>query len=334
MPSSNTIAPMLPSKKIAILGASGHIGKNLVLKLSESNWHDLFAFGRSPEKISFFLKQENISRKNIHCLHLDDFAKHHVDVIINAIGIGSPRQLINLARKESSSFKDSDIFTITNTFDDLVINYLRAHQETLYINLSSGAVYGKDFTHPVTQETKLNFDATAPTHEDFYGLTKLHTETKHSYMKMLKIVDLRLFNFFSRYIDLNAHFLVSDIISSIQKNTVFETPQNDLIRDFVHPDDLANLILLCVKHQKSGCYDVYSQKPISKFEMLEWFQLQFGLKYSIKNIKVETATGLKKNYFSKNHAAIAIGYEPRYTSLNTLKTEVEPILGNYKTRKN
>jgi hypothetical protein len=38
----------------------------------------------------------------------------------------------------------SDIFKITEKYDDMVLEYLKLHKETKYFFLSSGAVYGKN----------------------------------------------------------------------------------------------------------------------------------------------------------------------------------------------
>jgi hypothetical protein len=74
-------------------------------------------------------------------------------------------------------------------------------------------------------------------------------------------------------------------------------------------------------------FDLYSKAPIRKFELLELFKQEFGLRYSILDRQIENyRTGVKLNYYSENRSAAGIGFSPNYTSLETVLSESKIIL--------
>ena len=76
--------------KIAILGSTSHIAKNLIDRFKQK---DLYLFSRS--------------RKN-----LDSFIDGNYDVVINCIGVGTPNKLKDLG---------TEIFRFTEYYDNLPI---------------------------------------------------------------------------------------------------------------------------------------------------------------------------------------------------------------------
>ena len=73
-------------KKIAILGATSHIAKNLVFNFKKSEKNILFLFARSKDKLDDFLKIFNCNEK-INKIDINDFCNEKYDAIINCIGI-------------------------------------------------------------------------------------------------------------------------------------------------------------------------------------------------------------------------------------------------------
>ncbi|WP_419885335.1 NAD-dependent epimerase/dehydratase family protein [Paenibacillus sp. B-A-8] len=297
---------------IAILGATGHIAKNLIKGLSATKHYQLNLFARSTERLSAFLKENNISEQ-IHICDYEQFQQEATyDVIINCIGVGNPQDLVQ---------NPFSVFQITEQYDNLILQYIQKKPATVYINLSSGAAYGSDFEAPATRDKILNLNVNNLTVKDYYGIAKLNMEAKHRSLHNLKIVDLRVFGFFSSYIDLESKFLITEIIDHVQTGEILYTSSEDIKRDYVHPEDFLQLVELCFnKNIKNDVYDVYSRNPLSKFEMLNYFADEHGLKFEIK---VETAyasiTGSKTNYYSNNDNAMGIGYQPRYTSLQSVR---------------
>ena len=85
----------------------------------------------------------------------------------------------------------SSIFKITKTFDTLALDHLKRSPDTLYINFSSGAVYGTDFASPVDDRSQAIFDINPMDPAAYYGIAKLHSEAMRRAMKDFRIVDLR-----------------------------------------------------------------------------------------------------------------------------------------------
>jgi hypothetical protein len=312
---------VLLKKKIAIIGATSHLAKNIIFEFGKNEQYQLQLYARSLENVEAFV--DKISYKCAHNLkiyHLNDFGLYSFDVVINCIGIGNPAKLEENVH---------EVFGITEYYDNLVIDYLKNKSNTaLYINLSSGAAYGREFNNPVNEFSVANIDINHLTDLDYYGISKLYSETKHRSLYKFNIIDLRIFSFFSRFIDLKSKFLITEILRCLLEGKVFETGSNDLIRDYVSPRDFCNLVKLCIdKHYTNDVFDVYSLSPVSKVEIINWFHDEFGLKYNIiENGSLSSMTGIKSIYHSVNKKAEKINYFPSLTSLASIKEEATKIL--------
>ena len=88
------------------------------------------------------------------------------------------------------------------------------------------------------------------------------------------------------------------------------------------------MIEKCIKKNTiNDTFDVYSKKPISKFDIIDYFSKELDLKFKIMDKPVEISpTGIKKNYFSSSQKASKIGYEPEFTSLDTIQDEIKFLL--------
>jgi nucleoside-diphosphate-sugar epimerase len=126
-----------------------------------------------------------------------------------------------------------NIFSLTEKFDNMALRYLEFHPKTVYINFSSGAV------HTITP------DALKPEH--FYGVAKLYQEARHRALSKLNIVDIRVFSYFSRFVDPDSGYFLTELIKCIKRNSVFVTTPCDFIRDFLSSEDLFNLVCLVIK---------------------------------------------------------------------------------------
>ena len=90
-------------KNIAILGATGHIAKNIIFQLCYQRKYKLILFTRSPERMQNFLKftgQENIDA-NITIKSNNEFKSGNFNIIINCVGKSNP---VNLKAIGSSIF--------------------------------------------------------------------------------------------------------------------------------------------------------------------------------------------------------------------------------------
>jgi len=302
--------------RVALLGATSHIAKGLIACWTPRKDRELLLYARSPERVREFLMQ--LGKSQAEVFPIDAFGKEKYDVVVNCVGIGSPQKL-----KENLE----DIFRITSCFDVLILDYLAGHPQTLYINMSSGAAYGADFSQPVDEQSQAQFNVNNLKAEEFYGIAKLHAEARHRALPGLNIVDLRIFGYFSRYIDLDEKFLLSEIISCLKNKLTLVTTPVDIWRDYLHPHDLVSLIDACITDcPLNAAYDAYSSKEVSKFEILEFFAATFGLEYEIdKSYQSLAVTGQKSRYYSAGRKAQRIGYVPAFTSIEGIKAETSAI---------
>ncbi|PIQ85450.1 MAG: hypothetical protein COV73_05725 [Candidatus Omnitrophica bacterium CG11_big_fil_rev_8_21_14_0_20_43_6] len=293
-------------KKIAILGASGHIAKGLILNfMQQAKAQELFLFARSPKKVKKFLSAQSL-KGNPHIYDFKHFLRLKYDVIINCVGLGTPAEL-----KQASA----EVFKLTEEFDNLILGYLRRNPKTIYINFSSGAVYC------------VSVNDLKPEH--YYGIAKLHQEAKHRALPKLNIVDLRIFSYFSRFIELDSGYFLTELLKCLKAKKALVTDACDFVRDFLAPGDLFNLIGLVIKRKPfNGVLDVYSLRPVTKFKLLEYFVKNYSLKYIIKrSLKLACPTGVKVRYCPHSRKAASLGYKPKFSSLAAVAMEAKYLLG-------
>jgi len=302
--------------KIAILGASGHIGRNLVWYLSQEKQYDLVLFSRDKSKLKNEIK--SFCKKEALVTTYTNFDNYDYDVIMNCIGISDPKEI----QQEESS-----IMMITEHYDNQIIEYLKKHRNSICINMSSGSVYGHKFINPVNDSSSCELDLNKPSPGLFYSAAKLYSEIKHRSLTDLNIIDLRIFGFFSRFIDVKTKFFMSELVSAIKYKEKFLTSPIDFIRDFVHPSDLFSLVQKCMNQsQLNTAYDVFSKAPISKFEIIDSLSKIYDFKYELGEEAFCSPTDIKQNYYSLSRKAEILGYSPKYSSLETIIDEIKYML--------
>jgi nucleoside-diphosphate-sugar epimerase len=301
--------------RIAILGATSQIAKDLVLSFTEKSSHELFLYARRPEAVSQWLSSAGLARQHIVANFSDFQTKLYFDAVINFIGVGNPSQAAELG---------AAIFDVTHKYDEIALSYVRQHPKCRYIFLSSGAAYCTSFNEPVNEKTKVNIDINNLRLQDWYGLAKLHAECKHRALAQMSIVDVRVFNYLSHTQDIEARFLITDILRAIKSGETLFTSTENIFRDYIGPDELFQLIaLVLAAPKKNDVIDCYTQAPIGKMKLLSEMNRNFGLIYETRDIPIEiNATGLKVNYFSKNRRAEMFGYVPSSNSLSIVMREV------------
>lgn len=284
--------------KIAILGANSHVGTALAYEFNELG-HELYLFARSPKKIN-----KEVIKENTVIGTISDFYKHEYDAIINCI-----QPVVVKENFES-------LFLTLEHFDNLILDKVEKNENTLYIYMSSGAIYNE-------------IDVDNIRDIDFYTINKLYIETKHRTQKDLNIVDIRLFSFFSRFVTLGTHYFLDQIINCIKSDKEFITPFEPFIRDYIHPKDLCKLLLLCIERRKLNTFfNAYSYEVVLKQELLDFFQNEYGLKYKFGIAEnISNRTGSKIEYCSKNNNSYILGYIPEYTSMETIIEVTNFLIG-------
>lgn len=313
---------------IAILGASSHIAKGLIYNFLKQGENRLFLFSRGMLRCTEFLNY--ISNKYYTDIFLnnyrlqgtyEEFNVYEYDVIINCIGTGT----FNKMNGDFTSF-----FTFPNEFDNLCIDYLKKNRNTLYIAFSSGAIYGK-MKAPAELFTENKIRPNKVTDQNYYMISKLYSEAKHRSYSDLNIVDLRIFSYFSRFMDSNDKYFITEIIDSIREDKEMSVVNDSFIKDYLHPDDLFQAINNCIINRTkiNDVIDINSKEPISKINILKLFKKNYGLRYKIDdNFIYKSASGDKGIYYSNYERCNLINYQPSYTSEDTLMNETKYILNN------
>lgn len=301
--------------KIAILGATGHIAKGLIFEFLSRGGCELLLYARRPEAVRKFLAETGLSGAGIMVADFNSFGQTGCDAIVNAVGAGDPKTVASLG---------ADILRLTERFDNMVLGYIRRHPETRYIFLSSGAVYGGDFKKPAGKNSPLRVPVNGERADAAYGSAKLTAETKHRALAENCIFDIRVFAYFSRFIDPAGDFFMAGLARAIAENKVFETSGATMVRDYAVPHDLANLIEICIgTERRNMALDLFSRAPVEKFDLLAAVGGKFGLDHSVRgDPPAADFNDRKSQYFSENHIAADLGYEPEFGSLDGVLFEL------------
>ncbi len=305
--------------RIAILGATSQIAKDLILSFTVQREHELVLFARRPTAVQQWLAGLDLDGRHSIC----DFEAFghttHFDAILNFVGVGDPARAVAMG---------ASIFDVTLTYDQLALNYLQQHPQCRYIFLSSGAAYGSGFDKPADRDTRAVIALNDLHPQDWYGIAKLHAECRHRSLSHLPIVDVRVFSYISHTQDIKARFLITDILRAIRDRTLLITSYENIVRDYIHPLDFYSMV--CALLKAPVCNDVvdtYSRAPVGKMELLGVMQEKFGLYYEVAETPVAIdATGSKRNYFSRNTHASGFGYVPSLTSLEGILKESAEML--------
>ena len=307
---------------ITILGATSHIARGLIYQITNQGACGLRLYTRSPEELGRFLG--SIGRAPGPDLEVhegyDDFAAAPHDVLVNCVGVGTVRKL----QGDYSRY-----FAVTELYDNLVIDAMRAScgPDALYISLGSGAVYNT-FSAPAEQDTVAQIQVNSLAKEQYYAVCRLNAEAKHRSLPHLSIVDLRIFAYFSRFMDLDDGYFISEALRAILEGRVLEVDASNFVRDYLHPEDLYAMIQRCMEAGRiNAAYDVCSSAPVEKQQILDHLGRQHGLQTRVRQeLAPPTATGTKNVYCSNNRSAATIGYEPRYSSMDTIAGEARALL--------
>ena len=303
---------------IAILGATSQIAKDLIVSFSAEETKGLHLFARRPDDVKKWLNDIGLSERYL-VDEFGGFGTQAFDAIINFVGVGNPAQAAAMG---------ASIFDVTLQYDELALNYVRQHPECRYLFLSSGAAYGSSFNEPVTCDTKAKIVINHLESHEWYGVAKLHAECRHRAHPELHIIDIRIFNFFSHTQDIEARFLITDILRAVRDKTVLKTSSDYIVRDYLHPSDFHQMVSVLLSATPTNmAVDCYTRAPIDKPSLLAAMQEQFGLRYDVVSTKAAVnATGNKPHYYSLNRIAADFAYQPRLTSIDGILLSAAKLL--------
>ena len=305
--------------RVAILGATSEIAKDVINLLGKYPQYELGLFSRHPELVSQWVSSLNLPTQP-QSLALDEFNhSRHFDAIVNFIGAGNPQRIQEIG---------DEIVHVTQHYDNMVMNYLERFPQCRYIFLSSGSIFGPDFALPVDIHSRANLQDNALLASNWYSKAKLAAECEHRLHSHLSIVDVRVFNYFSRSQNLSSSYLMTVIARAIKNGGILKTNAANLVRDYIHPSDFSHLLMAIFNAAPlNTALDCYSQAPIDKFSLLNALSEQFNLEFEIAKSGIdENPTGNKSNYYSLNKAAGSLGYVPQHSSLSGILTEMQALM--------
>lgn len=311
-------------RHFAILGASSRIARDYILWQCQREEVALHLFVRRPHEMQEWSARCGIaSRVRIKtyqefCFN-DDYA-----AVLNFVGIGDPAKLFALG---------PEILEVTHRYDSLALDYVKRNTNCRYLFMSSGAAYGSRFDAPAQENSQAVFFLNSLGKEDWYGIAKAHAECRHRAFSGLSIIDIRIFNYVSETIDINARFLLTDAVRAIFDRTVLITSAERSVRDYIHARDFCNLVdALLAAPPTNDVVDCYSKAPIEKAELLNALRAAYGLKFEVSPCPNEfNATGQKPCYYSLNRRASRLGYRPEFTSLEGILAALNEILERYRS---
>jgi nucleoside-diphosphate-sugar epimerase len=294
---------------IAILGATGYIGRSLARRIARSGDRPLALFARDPSRLADEPWPASVSLRE-----LDSFDASGFDLVINAIGPGDPGRVQALG---------GDILEISESWDRRVLTTMAAR--TRYVFLSSGAVYGA-FDAAADENSVLRLPINRLQSVLPYMMAKLCAEARHRCAPQRAILDLRVFAYADAAISRDAGFFLADLARSIADNTPFRTSPDDMVRDYAGAEELSDLI---------GCWssggapnlaaDLYSVAPVSKSVLLQAARDRYGLVIANAPAGIDSPTGRKPVYASCYRIAETFGYSPRRSSLDIVLSVLDRV---------
>ena len=307
--------------RIAILGATSEIAKDLVHSFATLTNQELYLYARRPIAVEKWLSAVGLPNRYPVKDYVEFSTELNFDAILNFVGVGNPKLSLEMG---------ASIFDITLQYDELALNYVRQHPACRYIFLSSGAAYGESFNAPVDSDSKAQIAINDLLPQDWYAIAKLHAESRHRALAPLSIVDIRVFNYFSHTQDLEANFLITDLVRAIRDKNVFKTSAYNIVRDYIAPADFYQLVnAILTSPADNVAVDCYSLAPIDKSTLLIELQESFGLQYEFINTTINYNINRQKSiYYSINKKAFNYGYKPSINSLDCIKKELNIIFRN------
>ncbi len=301
--------------KIAILGATGHIGSSLAVELRKRADVTLALFSRRPNALLQAMVDDPMD--TVTWRAISDLDLSGCDVVINAIGVGAPDKV---------AAAGTDILRLTFEWEERIKAALLDAPECLYVFLSSGAIYGQLDESSASFGSVAAFSVNRIEEQTAYARAKFVAEAWHRTWHHNRILDVRVFGYVSRLIDLEASFFLSQIYKALREDTVFLTQPHDIIRDYVGPEEMISLIDNVVdRAQLNDAVDLYSLEPTSKFAIIDAMR-KLGLRTEIVGGANCANPATRLNYCSSFARAKDYGYQPQRSSLDVVKATATAIL--------
>lgn len=297
---------------VAILGATGHIGRALAGHYAQRPDVELELYSRRPEVLERVFS-EHARAVHIHHRSIYDLRNCQPDILINAIGIGDPAK----AREAGPAFYD-----LTMEAEARIDRVIRDRPSCLTVFMSSGAVYGGFSEGPAGEDMPAATPINALTSGDWYGAAKIAAELRHRAKANMRVLDIRVFGFVSPFLDLSADYLVCDIVRAIMTGKAMQTDSANVVRDYIGTSELVAIIDAGERTPVINlAVDTYSRAPVSKFALLESLR-HLGLDWRVESLPHVSP---RHHYWSRHRGAERIGYIPERNSVDIVGAVVSEL---------
>ena len=231
-------------KNLLVIGGTGFIGKNLILKFKSKNYK-IFSLSKNFDRTV-------LSKKNVNYIKCDITKRKEIEKKLKNINFN---YIINLGGYIDHKKK---IKTIASHFYGAknLVNYFKKKKIDLFIQVGTSLEYG----NIKSPQSENNYKKT----KSFYGTAKrnaskyiVNTNKKESFPYII----LRLYQVYGPY--QNELRLLPFIIKACLNNRNFGVTSGDQLRDFLYVDDLINLIKKVIRSKvKNKIFNVGYGKPI------------------------------------------------------------------------
>ena len=285
-----TNMPNNSKKTIRIVGASSAIAQDFLRVSSKvGSQHVFHLYSRDFS----FLPALKINNLTIFTHKFSDLEiAEECDAVLNFVGLGSPSRVA----LESSRLEPLDL-----KVDLACMRLLELKPEATYLYMSSGASYGSNFSTPAVDANELPEISKFDLPREMYGWIKRSAEVRHRSLPQYKIINLRIFGYASRNMDLNAGFLLSDLAKSLVTGVPARISSEITHRDFINPDFFYEVVNYCLENNlPNTSLDLVSTSPLGKHELVAALEGIFGLKVVWDETPSKSNSISKSNYFSQS----------------------------------
>ncbi len=265
---------------VAIMGAAGFIGTNLVLGLLKDQTNKITVV---DEKKEYFVHYSEVVASKLNVIELSfnneadfDQCTKNQDIVYHLISTINPSTSNQNIGKELA---DNILLTI-HLLESCVKNGV---SKVIFIS-SGGTVYGKDAVCPIIESSK-----TQPINT--YGIQKLTIEKLlylYNHIHGLDYCIIRLSNPFGPYQRPNGKLgaITTFIYNALHQKKIYVYGDGSVVRDYIYISDAIQAILnIAQKNTKHHVYNVGSGVGISINEILNIIECDLGLNTDVEYIE-------------------------------------------------
>jgi UDP-glucuronate decarboxylase len=295
-------------KNLLITGGSGFIGKNILdyILVNNIQFKTITIITRNINNFKLFYP--NIGYfDNLNCIESDiktlKIENKNFEIIIHA------------ATSVVDQIPNIDLYNDIIIGTKNILELARKNNCQLFINFSSGAVYGQFDS----RQAKVEYDnllITNDLNKKTYTITKIAVEHLcylYSSNQDFQVLNLRCFSFIGKYLNLK-HYAIGEFIHLAKLNQDINIKShNNVYRSYLHTDDLCNWLFKLIEYTLNhniyySTFNIGSNQPIEMTELAYLVKKLLNssskiispnknqdIMYYIPNIDLITSLGCKIN---------------------------------------